>query len=102
MVDQPPPEHPGWVITDGTCLRRCSRSSNRSETVGRTGGAPATDAHTLSTDLTVLFLVLPTVSADLAATASQGLWIVHAYGVLIAAFLVSMGRLGDRIGPRWL
>lgn len=57
---------------------------------------------TLATDLTVLFLALPTVSADLGPTASQGLWIVHAYGFLIAAFLVTMGRLGDRIGPRRL
>lgn len=57
---------------------------------------------TLATDLTVLFLALPTVSADLSPTASQGLWIVHAYGFLIAAFLVTMGRMGDRIGPRRL
>ncbi|OUZ12190.1 MFS transporter [Aeromicrobium sp. PE09-221] len=56
----------------------------------------------LSTDLTVLFLALPTVSADLEPTASQALWIVHVYGFLIAGFLVTMGRLGDRIGPRRL
>lgn len=56
----------------------------------------------LSTDLTVLFLALPTLSADLSPTASQALWIVHVYGFLIAGFLVVMGRLGDRIGPRRL
>lgn len=57
---------------------------------------------TLSTDLTVLFLALPTLSTDLAPTASEGLWIIHSYGFLIAALLITMGRLGDRIGPRRL
>lgn len=56
----------------------------------------------LSTDLTVLFLALPTLSTDLDPTASQALWIVHIYGFLIAGLLVTMGRLGDRIGPRRL
>ena len=57
---------------------------------------------TLASDLTVLFLALPTLSSDLAPTASQSLWIVHVYGFLIAGFLVTMGRLGDRVGPRRL
>ncbi|GAB2925131.1 MFS transporter [Micromonospora polyrhachis] len=56
----------------------------------------------LSTDLTVLFFALPTLSADLQPTATQTLWIVHVYGFLIAGFLVTMGRLGDRVGPRRL
>ncbi|WP_106402280.1 MFS transporter [Actinocorallia populi] len=56
----------------------------------------------LSTDLTVLFFALPALSTDLDATATQALWIVHVYGFLIAGFLVTMGRLGDRVGPRRL
>lgn len=56
----------------------------------------------LASDLTVLFLALPTMSADLSPSASQGLWITHVYGFLIAGFLITMGRLGDRIGPRRL
>jgi DHA2 family multidrug resistance protein-like MFS transporter len=56
----------------------------------------------LSTDLTVLFFTLPTLSADLEPSATQTLWIVHVYGFLIAGFLVTMGRLGDRVGPRRL
>ncbi|MFN3600294.1 MAG: MFS transporter [Dietzia sp.] len=56
----------------------------------------------LATDLTVLFFALPTLSADLEPTSTQALWIVHAYGFLIAGFLVAMGRLGDRVGPRRL
>ncbi|MEV0398172.1 MFS transporter [Polymorphospora rubra] len=56
----------------------------------------------LSTDLTVLFFALPTLSADLDPSATQVLWIVHVYGFLIAGFLVTMGRLSDRVGPRRL
>ncbi|GAB3484431.1 MFS transporter [Nocardiopsis coralliicola] len=56
----------------------------------------------LSTDLTVLFFALPTIAAELDPSATQALWIVHVYGFLIAGFLVTMGRLGDRIGPRRL
>ncbi|WP_207943323.1 MFS transporter [Actinomadura sp. KC345] len=57
---------------------------------------------TLSTDLTVLFFAMPTLSADLDTSASQALWIVHVYGFVIAGSLVTMGRLGDRVGPRRL
>ncbi|MBB3037382.1 MFS transporter [Hoyosella altamirensis] len=56
----------------------------------------------LATDLTVLFFALPTITADLSPSATQGLWIVHVYGFLIAGFLITMGRLGDRIGRRRL
>lgn len=56
----------------------------------------------LSSDLTVLFFALPTLSADLQPSANQTLWIVHVYGFLIAGFLITMGRLGDRVGPRRL
>jgi DHA2 family multidrug resistance protein-like MFS transporter len=41
-------------------------------------------------------------SADLGATATQQLWIMDVYGVMIAGFLITMGTLGDRIGRRWL
>ncbi|MFC4126387.1 MFS transporter [Nocardia rhizosphaerae] len=56
----------------------------------------------LATDLTVLFFALPAISADLHPSASQTLWITHVYGFLIAGFLVTAGRLSDRIGPRTL
>ncbi|MEE3851449.1 MFS transporter [Gordonia sp. LSe1-13] len=53
-------------------------------------------------DLTILFFAMPTITADLSPTATQVSWIVHVYGFVIAGFLVTMGRLGDRIGPRRL
>jgi DHA2 family multidrug resistance protein-like MFS transporter len=51
-------------------------------------------------DLSVLFLALPRLAADLGASATQQLWISDAYGFLIAGFLVTMGTLGDRVGRR--
>src|SRR5690606_1026241 len=56
----------------------------------------------LATDLTVLFFALPALSADLAPSATQALWITHVYGFLIAGFLVTAGRVADRVGSRRL
>ncbi|RZS43758.1 DHA2 family multidrug resistance protein-like MFS transporter [Herbihabitans rhizosphaerae] len=56
----------------------------------------------LSLDMSVLYLALPRLSADLGADATQQLWITDIYGFMIAGFLVTMGTLGDRIGRRKL
>jgi len=53
-------------------------------------------------DLTVLNLAVPHLSADLAPSSAQLLWITDIYGFLVAGFLVTMGTLGDRIGRRLL
>jgi DHA2 family multidrug resistance protein-like MFS transporter len=55
-----------------------------------------------SLDISVLYLALPTLSAELGATGTEQLWILDSYGFLIAGFLVTMGGLGDRIGRRRL
>lgn len=56
----------------------------------------------LGLDLTLLHLTLPTLAVDLQPTSAQALWIVDAYGFMIAGFLITMGTLGDRIGRRKL
>ncbi|MBX9390792.1 MFS transporter [Streptomonospora nanhaiensis] len=56
----------------------------------------------LGLDVTVLYLVMPSLAADLAPTATETLWIMDAYGFLIAGLLITMGTLGDRIGRRRL
>ncbi|MEV4295912.1 DHA2 family efflux MFS transporter permease subunit [Microbispora rosea] len=56
----------------------------------------------LSLDLTVLHLALPKLGEDLAPSATQLLWIADIYGFALAALLVTMGNLGDRIGRRRL
>jgi MFS transporter, DHA2 family, multidrug resistance protein len=53
-------------------------------------------------DLTVLYLAVPQLSADLRPSSAQLLWITDVYGFLVAGLLVTMGTLGDRIGRRRL
>ncbi|WP_084959841.1 MFS transporter [Thermoactinospora rubra] len=52
--------------------------------------------------LTVLFLAIPELVADLRPSSTQTLWIIDIYGFLMAGLLVTMGTLGDRIGHRRL
>jgi MFS transporter, DHA2 family, multidrug resistance protein len=56
----------------------------------------------LALDMSVLYLALPHLSADLGADSTQQLWIMDIYGFMIAGFLITMGTLGDRIGRRRL
>ncbi len=53
-----------------------------------------------SMDLSILFMAAPSISAELAPTASQHLWMMDIYGFVMAGFLITMGSLGDRIGRR--
>ncbi|POM23392.1 Antiseptic resistance protein [Actinomadura rubteroloni] len=53
-------------------------------------------------DLTALNQAIPRISADLGPSATQILWISDAYGFALAALLVTMGGIGDRIGHRRL
>jgi DHA2 family multidrug resistance protein-like MFS transporter len=55
-----------------------------------------------SMDLSVLFMAAPWLAGDLAPTGPQLLWIMDAYGFLMAGLLLTMGALGDRIGRRRL
>jgi DHA2 family multidrug resistance protein-like MFS transporter len=62
----------------------------------------AMPALLISMDMTVLYLALPQITADLNPSSTQQLWILDIYGFLIAGFLITMGTLGDRIGRRKL
>src|ERR1700722_12622037 len=53
-------------------------------------------------DLSVLFLAVPKLSRALHPSSSELLLITDAYGLMIAASLITMGTLGDRIGQRRL
>ncbi|HEX2314074.1 MAG TPA: MFS transporter [Thermomonospora sp.] len=65
-------------------------------------GVLALPTALLGLDVTLLYLALPELTADLRPSATQVLWIMDAYGFLIAGFLITMGTLGDRIGRRRL
>ena len=53
-------------------------------------------------DNTVLGFALPAISAALAPSAAELLWIVDVYPLALAGLLVTMGTLGDRFGRRRL
>ncbi|WP_019634334.1 MFS transporter [Actinomadura atramentaria] len=53
-------------------------------------------------DMTALNQAIPRLSADLGPSATQILWISDAYGFALAALLITMGGVGDRIGHRRL
>lgn len=50
----------------------------------------------------IIFLALPRLTADLGASSTEILWVADIYGFFLMAFLVAMGRIGDRIGHRKL
>lgn len=54
----------------------------------------------VSIDITALNFALPAIATDLRPSATQQLWIIDAYSLVLATLLVTMGNLGDRIGRR--
>lgn len=59
-------------------------------------------ALVISMDGSILYLVMPTLTNDLAPTAGQALWILDSYGFAVGALLIAFGNLGDRYGRRRL
>ncbi|WP_082376509.1 MFS transporter [Nocardiopsis sp. NRRL B-16309] len=55
-----------------------------------------------ATDMTVLFLALPSIAADLAPSSTQLLWTLHLGEFLAVGMVLTMGWLGERIGRRRL
>lgn len=51
-------------------------------------------------DNSILYTALPELDEQLGATASQSLWIINAYPLVITGLLLGSGSLGDRIGHR--
>lgn len=51
-------------------------------------------------DATVVNVALPTIIRDLHLSATQSEWINSVYPLVFAALLLTLGRLGDRIGRR--
>ncbi|MCK1812899.1 MFS transporter [Streptomyces sp. XM4011] len=54
----------------------------------------------IAIDMTILNVALPHITADLAPTASQQLWIVDIYSLVLAGLLVPMSAVADRFGRR--
>ncbi|APU15112.1 MULTISPECIES: MFS transporter [Actinoalloteichus] len=54
----------------------------------------------ISVDMTVLYTALPTLTGELRANASEKLWIINAYPLVMAGLLMGAGTLGDRVGHK--
>jgi EmrB/QacA subfamily drug resistance transporter len=54
----------------------------------------------LMLDSTVINVALPDIASDLDATTAGLQWVMNAYLLVVAAFVVSAGRLGDILGRR--
>lgn len=51
-------------------------------------------------DMTILVMALPKLVADLGSSATEQLWIVDAYSLLLAGLIIPMSALADRVGRR--
>jgi EmrB/QacA subfamily drug resistance transporter len=51
-------------------------------------------------DITIVNIALPDIQRDLDASLSSLQWVVDAYSLMLAAFLLTAGSLGDRLGRR--
>lgn len=56
----------------------------------------------ISLDYSIIYVALPSIAADLHLAASLAQWVVSAYAVFFAGFLVVGGRLADRYGAKRL
>src|SRR6201999_2748733 len=54
----------------------------------------------IALDYSIVYLALPSMARGLALTPALAPWVVSAYAVLFAGFLVLGGRRADRCGPR--
>ncbi|MDW5593102.1 MFS transporter [Conexibacter stalactiti] len=60
----------------------------------------ATGLLLIALDMSVLYTALPTLTEELHASASEKLWIINAYPLVVAGLLLGTGTLGDRIGHK--
>lgn len=65
-------------------------------------GITASGLFLICVDLTVLYVALPALTRDLAASNAERLWILNAYPIVVAGLLPGLGTLGDRHGHRRL
>src|SRR5271165_7182702 len=57
-------------------------------------------AFAINLDTTIVNVALPTLVRELHASNSQLQWVVDAYNLVFAAFLLAAGSLSDRIGRK--
>ncbi|MPY32130.1 MFS transporter [Streptomyces adustus] len=103
MTNSPSTNRPGTDPTDtlatGTATPSAARAGRREWTALAVLMLPLL---LVSMDVSVLYFAIPAISADLAPSGTQQLWIFDIYAFVLAGLLMTMGSLGDRIGRRRL
>ncbi|WP_424217555.1 MFS transporter (plasmid) [Streptomyces sp. BI20] len=81
-----------------------SPSARKGAGAGTTGGLLTISAaqFLIALDFSVIFVALPSMSAELGLSGAAAQWVVSAYSVFFAGFLILGGRLADRLGARTL
>ena len=82
---------------------RSGSSTDRKDPVDRkwwTLGVVSVATFMLLLDITVVNVALPSIEEDLKATFLDLQWVVDAYALTLAAFVLSAGSLADRLGRR--
>lgn len=78
------------------------RVERRASFIPRLGALPVLMAGTfmIVLDFFIVNVALPSIQTELGATASAIEWVVAGYALTFATFLITAGRVGDRIGRR--
>lgn len=61
---------------------------------------PAVAQFLIALDYSIIYIALPSIARDLALDPATAHWVISAYAVPFAGFLMAGGRLTDRLGPR--
>jgi EmrB/QacA subfamily drug resistance transporter len=56
----------------------------------------------IALDYSIIYVALPSIASDLHLEPALAQWVISAYGVLFAGFLIVGGRLSDRVGAKRL
>ncbi|MDX6264385.1 MAG: hypothetical protein QOH84_6073, partial [Kribbellaceae bacterium] len=56
----------------------------------------------IALDYSIIYIALPSIATDLSLEPALAQWVISAYAVLFAGFLVVGGRLTDRLGAKRL
>src|SRR5215471_10581009 len=96
-----------WALIREPCLEKAALVAPAVEPCPKTRGRWILAATILGSSLafidgTVVNVALAALQANLNATAADVQWVIEAYSLLLAAFLLVGGSLGDRYGRRRL
>src|SRR5256885_16442091 len=94
-----------WAISREPCDENVIRSRPASAPCSKTSGRWILGATILASSMafidgTVVNVALPALQSNLNATAVDVQWVVEAYSLLLSAFLLIGGSLGDHFGRR--